>query len=194
VQLEPEQTLAIIAQLKEPYATLVLFLASVGRRIEEAAGLQPGDLDSDNILHIRRIIYDGHVEMLETEQVLPLDAPDHEALVKRLRALGEGHEWVFRSRAGTPINPGNALRRYLHPAAQAVGVRIGGFHDFRHTLVRKMRRGGVNPVVVSAVVGHKKVTMAAEVYDRANRSEIRDALGVMSKQLLPSVLPNQSVN
>jgi hypothetical protein len=78
-ELEPEQTLAIIAQLKEPYATLVLFLASVGRRIEEAAGLQPGDLDSDNILHIRRIIYDGHVEMLETEQVLPLDAPDHEA-------------------------------------------------------------------------------------------------------------------
>jgi integrase len=72
-ELEPEQTLAIIAQLKEPYATLVLFLASVGRRIEEAAGLQPGDLDSDNILHIRRIIYDGHVEMLETEQVLPLD-------------------------------------------------------------------------------------------------------------------------
>jgi hypothetical protein len=30
-----------------------------------------------------------------------------------------------------------------------------------------MRRGGVHPVVVSAVVGHKRVELAPEVYDRA---------------------------
>jgi integrase len=193
-ELEPEQTLAIIAQLKEPYATLVLFLASLGRRIEEAAGLQPGDLDSDNILHIRRVIYDGHAEELETEQVLPLDAPDHAELVQRLRALGVGHEWVFQSRAGTPINPGNARRRYLHPAAAAVGIRVGGWHDFRHTLVRKLRKAGVHPVVISGVVGHKSVELAAEVYDRADRNDIRQGLGVMVRTLLPKVLPNQSVN
>lgn len=70
-------------------------------------------------------------------------------------------------------------------------MRIGGFHDFRHTLVRSMRRGGVNPVVVSAVVGHKKVTLAPEVYNRANRSEVRDALGVVSKQLLPRMFPGE---
>jgi len=192
-ELEPEQTLAIIAQLEEPYATLVLFLSLCGRRIEEAIGVKPTDLDSDNILHIRRVVYDGRVEELETEQVLPLDAAEHAELVQRLRALGDGHEWVFRSRKGTPINPGNARRRYLHPAAAAVGVKVGGWHDFRHTLVRKMRRGGVNPVVISAVVGHKKVTLAAEVYDRANQSEIRDALGLVGRQLLPTVLPNSSV-
>ena len=84
----------------------------------------------------------------------------------------------------------NARRRYLHPAAQAVGVKIGGWHDFRHTLVRKMRRGGVHPVVVSAVVGHKSVELAPEVYDRATQSEIRDALGLVGKQLLPNVLPS----
>jgi integrase len=101
-----------------------------------------------------------------------------------------GHEWVFHSRKGTPIDPGNARRRHLHPAAQAVGVKIGGWHDFRHTLVRKMRRGGVHPVVVSAVVGHKSVELAPEVYDRADQNEIRAALGVVGKQLLPNVLPN----
>jgi integrase len=75
-------------------------------------------------------------------------------------------------------------------AAQAVGVKIGGWHDFRPTLVRKMRRGGVNPVVVSAVVGHKSVELALEVYDRATQSEIRDALGLVGKQWLPNVLPS----
>jgi integrase len=189
-ELKPEQTLAIIARLKEPYATLVLFLATLGRRIEEAVGLQPDDLDSDNILRIRRIIYDGDVEELETEQVLPLDATVHADLICRLRTLGEGQKWVFPSRAGTPISPGNARRRYLHPAAKAIGVKIGGWHDFRHTLVRTMRRGGVNPVVISGVVGHKSVELAAEVYDRASSADIGQALSLAGKQLLPKVLPN----
>jgi hypothetical protein len=59
--------------------------------------------------------------------------------------------------------------------------------------VRTMRRAGVNPVVISGVVGHKSVELAAEVYDRADRNDIRLALGVMSKQLLPTVLPSSSM-
>jgi len=189
-ELEASQTLGIIERLKEPYSTLVLFLGLCGRRIEEAIGIKPSDLDDNNALHIRRVIYKGRVEELEEEQVLPLDQPEHTELVRRLRLLGAGHEWVFRSRKGTPIDPGNARRRKLHPAAKAVGVRIGGFHDFRHTLVRTMRRGNVHPVVVSAVVGHKSVQLAPEVYDRADQNEIRAALGVVGKQLLPKVLPS----
>jgi integrase len=98
-------------------------------------------------------------------------------------ATGEGHEWVFHSRKGTPLNPGNARRRHLHPAAKALGIRVGGWHDFRHTLIRKMRRGGVHPVVVSAVVGHKRVELAPKVYDRATLDEKRKALGVGGREL-----------
>jgi integrase len=191
-ELEPSQTLAIIERLKEPYSTLVLFLGLLGRRIEEARGMQPSDLDDNNILHVRRVIYNGRVEELEGEQLLPLDQPEHAELVRRLRSIGAGHEWLFHSRKGTPIDPGNARRRYLKPAAQAVGIEIGGWHDFRHTLVRKMRRAGVHPVVISAIVGHKSVELAPEVYDRANMDEKRQALGLVGKQLLPDVLPSGS--
>ena len=195
IELTPEQTLSIISQLQEPYATLVLTIALLGLRIQAAIGIQPDDLDSDNVLRIHRVLYKGKAVLLtEKEQqksVFPLDALDanHADLIRRIRALGEGHEWVFRSRTGTPINPGNALRRYLHPATEAVGVRIGGFHDFRHTLYRTMRREGVKPRVISDVLGHEGVNVGATVYDRANRSDLRDALGVMSKQLVPSVVP-----
>jgi integrase len=116
---------------------------------------------------------------------LPLDGPEHVELVRRLRALGKNHEWIYHSRKNTPINPGNARRRYLHPAAEAIGIKLSGWHDFRHSLIRTMRRGGVHPVVVSAVVGHKRVELAPEVYNRATRDEIRAALGVVGKQLLP---------
>jgi len=44
--------------------------------------------------------------------------------------------------------------------------------------------------VVSAVVGHKKVHLAPEVYDRTDQNEIRAALGVVGKQLLSNVLPS----
>jgi hypothetical protein len=52
--------------------------------------------------------------------------------------------------------------------AAAIGVRIGGWHDFRHTPVRGLRRAGVNVVVISGVVGHKKVELAAKVYLKIN--------------------------
>ena len=93
-----------------------------GRRIEEAIGIKPTDLDDNNVLHIRRVICNGRVEeLLEGEQqVLPLDQAEHAELVRHLRELGKDREWVFHSRKGTPINPGNARRRHLHPAAKAV--------------------------------------------------------------------------
>lgn len=193
-ELKPEQTLSIVERLKEPYSTMVLFVASLGRRIEEATGLQPDDLDENNVLHIRRVVYEGQVEVLEKEQLLPLDSVVHADLIRRIRELGVGKKWVFQSRAGTPINSGNVRRRFLHPAAAAVGVKIGGWHDFRHTLTRMMRRAGVNAVVASGTLGHKSVELAAEVYDRASSTDIGQALHVVGKQLLPTVLPNQSEN
>jgi hypothetical protein len=54
-------------------------------------------------------------------------------LLKRMRLLG-GQEWVFRSRENTPINPNNALKRYIGPVTKALGIPLGGWHDFRHTL------------------------------------------------------------
>ena len=161
-ELKPEQTLAIVERLKEPYSTMVLFVASLGPRIEEATGLQPGDLDENNVLHIRRVVYGGEVEVLEKEQLVPPDSVMHADLIQRIRALGSGRNWVFQPRAGTPINSGNVRRRFLHPAAAAVGVKIGGWHDFRHTLTRMMRRASVNAVVARGTLGHKKVELAAD--------------------------------
>ena len=55
-----------------------------------------------------------------------------------------------------------------------------------------MRRGGENPVVISGVVGHKSVELAAEVYDRASAADIGQALSDVGK-LLQNVLQNPTV-
>ena len=180
VILQWKQIAAIMDKLDEPYRTLVLFLALVPKRIEEAIALRPSDLDENNILHIRRAIYERKpmdFEPSECERI-PLDSPAHAALVKRLRQLGEGHEWMFRSRKGTPVDPHNGLLRQLHPAAGAIGLKLGGWHDFRHTFNTVMRRAGVQTKVRSAVLGHNKRTgvLADDVYDHASEAEVRQAL------------------
>ena len=193
-ELTPEQILSFVARLPEPLSSLVLLLAIVGLRGEAAVGLQPADLDEENVLHVRRVIYDGKVETLEKEEQFPLDVVVHADLLHRMRAVGHGQKWTFHSRSGSPLNLGNARRRHLHPTAAAIGVSVGGWHDFRHTLVRWMRRAGVNPVVISGVVGHKRVELAPEVYDRASAADIGRALGLVGRQLLPTMLPTDPVN
>ena len=46
VELTPDQTLAFVERMKEPYSTLALCLGSIGLRGEAAIGLQPEDLDT----------------------------------------------------------------------------------------------------------------------------------------------------
>jgi hypothetical protein len=84
----------------------------------------------------------------------------------------------FCSKAGTPIDPENARRRKLHPAAKLVGLRLGGWHDFRLSFGTAMRRASVQRKVRSAVLGHQNGTgvLADDVYDRASEAEIRQAL------------------
>jgi len=109
---------------------------------------------------------------------LPVDP----ALVSRMRSLGEG-EWIFCSREGTPVNPGNALKRYVRPAATELRVHLGGWHDFRHTLTTTMRRG-VHPKVISGILGHAKVALAMNVYDHADVEDFRHPLAVVAEELL----------
>jgi len=122
-----EQVTAIAEKLKEPYATLVLFLAASGLRIGETLAIKPSDF-TGNVLYISRRIYEGDVDNVKSkrsERKLPIDP----VLMSRIEKLGKG-EWVFRSRKGTPANPGNALKRYVRPAAKQLGILLGWLARF----------------------------------------------------------------
>ena len=90
--------------------------------------------------------------------------------------LGKG-EWVFRSRKSTSLNPGNALKRHVRPAAKELGISLGGWHDFRHTFSTKLRRSGVHPKVVM------------DVYDRMDIEDFVQPLSLVVNELCPSCSP-----
>jgi integrase len=179
--LKPEQTRALAEKLKEPYATLVLFLAVTGLRISEALGIKWFDFEG-NVLHVSRRIYEGEAGDTKTSgSARSLPIPD--ALLARMRKLGDG-QWVFRSRVGKTLNPGNALKRYIHPASRDLGFRLGGWHDFRHTMATQSMMGGAPTKVVSDILGHSDVQTTMKVYQHTSTESFRGPLERMSNQLL----------
>jgi integrase len=182
--LTAEEINALAATLHEPYSTLVLFLAGTGLRVGEAIAIKWSDFEGD-VLHVCRRIYEGKLDTTKTqggERSLPIPR----ALLSQMKALGCG-EWVFRSREGTPINPGNALKRYVRPAAKKLGIALGGWHDFRHTLNTTLRKHGWSARVRADILGHASLHMTEEVYDHADREDFRVALAEIEGQLLRDV-------
>jgi hypothetical protein len=62
---------------------------------------------------------------------MPIPIPP--ALVERLKALGETGEWIFHARGGVPLNPGDALKRYIRPVANELKIDLGGWHARRRS-------------------------------------------------------------
>lgn len=181
--LSEDQVTKIMSKLKEPYATLVLLLATSGLRISEAIGLKRSDIEG-NTITVRRRVYFGDVDAPKSpksRRILPL----HSEVIERLKGLDQGpDEWLFQARNGSALNPSNVLRRYVHPAARACGFDISGWHDFRHTATTNMRKRGVPSKVVSDILGHERVNLAMDVYDRTDASDFEQALGAIATGLV----------
>ena len=179
------QVALLVANVPEPISTLTLFLAVTGVRVGEAVGIKWSDFDGD-VLHIQRRIYErreGTPKTQSSDRFIPIPA----TLLERLRALGTG-EWVFRTSVGTPLDPKNAMNRYLRPAARTLGISLGGWHSFSTQLLRKC------PVkVVSEILGHGDIETTLAIYQHPNAEDRREPLNEMALQLLPDVTKSASV-
>ena len=181
--LTTQQVAALASRLEEPYSTLVIFLAATGTRIGEAVGIKWSDFDG-NTLRIQRRIYErkeGTTKTKGSNRSIPIPA----ALLERMKLLGEG-EWVFRSQAGTPVDPKNAANRYLRPAAKGLGIKLGGWHDFRHTLSTQMLKRYPTKVV-SELLGHSSIQTTLSVYQHVETEDFRAPLNEMTTELLCDV-------
>jgi integrase len=181
--LKTEQVIAIANQLKEPYSTLVLFLAVTGLRIGEVVGIKWSDVDGD-ILTVSRTIYEGKAQSPKTQKSfrsLPIPA----ILLERMRKIG-GSEYIFRSRTGTPLNPGNALKRHIRPVAEKLGIVLDGWHAFRRTVATTLLRRGQSAKLVSDILGNS-VEILLKAYDLPEAENYRFPLAQIAWDLLPNV-------
>src|SRR5581483_7938093 len=189
IVLAPEQVSKMVGYLPEPYASLVLVLYTTGVRIGEACAIRHEDLDGC-VLHIRRRLYEGEVDTVKTEssnRKLPIP----ETLATRLKSLSK-EGWVFQVSNGSPVNPGNALRRFVLAAARKAEVIKEddklNWHSFRHSFTVQQRRQGTHPKVLSDLLGHgSTVNLAMDVYDHTSTED----MAVPLDQLLRNVMKSE---
>jgi len=193
--LKPQQLTALASKLDEPYATLVLLLAATGLRISEAVGIQKSDFEG-NVLKLRRRFYQsdggGDFGDLKTKKSVR-DLPLPTWLAERVKGLAEGDGFCFRSRSGTPMNQKNVLRRYIHPACAECGFRIGGWHDFRHTLTTWALKQ-YPAKVVSELLGHASIKTTLDVYGHVFQEDFAEPLEDMAGKLLHDVAQNKGIH
>lgn len=181
--LTAEQVGSLAADVPEPISTLIIFLAITGVRIGEAVGIKWSDFEGD-VLHIQRRIYQrkvGEPKTRSANRYIPIPA----ALLTRLQTLGTG-DWVFRTTAGSPLDPKNAMNRYVRPAATKLGIVLGGWHSFRHAFSTQLLKK--YPVkVVSEILGHSDIETTLSIYQHPGVEDRRAPLDEMALQMLPDV-------
>ena len=126
------ETMAILAQLKEPVKTMVWLDATTGLRVSELLALRWQDIDFDTgVLHVRRAIVSGVVGETKTNASssrMPLATSVLDSLQawRRETPYAASADWVFaspRMRGKKPFRANTLVANHLRVAAAAAGDR-----------------------------------------------------------------------
>jgi integrase len=74
------------------------------------------------------------------------------------------HDLVFADAAGGPLSGIQVTRAAFYPLLKRAGLPRVRFHDLRHTAATLLLGRGVNPKVVSEMLGHASVGITLDIY------------------------------
>ncbi len=141
------------------YAIIELLLQT-GIRIGELAGLRLSDIEED-YLKIRP--FEKHAERL-----VPLNRSVKEAIGKYLAVRPKvASDYIFVTKSGKPFlvrNIRTAIERYFRLA----GIEDAKVNDLRHTFVVHHLKHGVSLVLLSKILGHKRISTTERYLEFVN--------------------------
>ena len=99
-------------------------------------------------------------------------------------------DWLFPSRAGTPLHDRNLMRRHLWPACTLLGIPRFGWHSLRCTFSTYNGNAGVAVPVLQSRLGHAspETTM---IYTHSLEHVAQQAVGDLAPLLFPNVPSEQ---
>lgn len=194
----PEEATRLLdaAQGDQLEALYVLMLTSACR-LGELLGLRWPALDLDRSeMQITSAMKDvagqrvlGRPKTSHSRRTIPLTARAVQALrqqhvhqtVERLKHGGDWnpHKLVFCTANGTAFSQTNFRREYYRPLLEKAGLPYIRPHDLRHTAATLLLREGVQPHVVSEMLGHASVAFTLQTYGHVQaemRKPARDAM------------------
>ncbi|HEY7126133.1 MAG TPA: site-specific integrase, partial [Ktedonobacterales bacterium] len=79
-------------------------------------------------------------------------------------ACWQDSKLIFANQLGGPMDGTNLLKYWFYPLTKQAGLPRIRFHDLRHTAATLLLRQGVNPKIVSEMLGHAKVQITLDTY------------------------------
>jgi len=195
--LTPEEFNALLAELSEPYKTMVITIACLGLRVSELVALRWADVDFQKLtVTIHRGFVRGEVNLTKTEAsegALPLDPDLAELLLKhKTRQNRSGlDDYVFGNAEGQPRWPESMLAKRVKPAAIRAKIGNVGWHTFRHTYSTLLHALGTTPAVQKELLRHANIRTTLNVYTQAVSAEKRSAASRVARLLYPTCTRQQ---
>jgi integrase len=159
---------------------IIRVLGDCGLRAAELCALAPDDIrrrDRQAFLHVRG--------KGERDREVPLPP----ALLRRLeRYLRDGRPEdtraanlfvsLRRGRSGDyePLTPSGLLQLVRGAANRARITKKVDTHLLRHSMITNALRAGMNPLLLSRIVGHSSLRMIEQVYSHLNTSDAYEAM------------------
>jgi integrase len=84
-------------------------------------------------------------------------------------------DFVFASTIGTPLDPGNFVRREFKTALDRAKLPSFRFHDLRHYAVSSLIAEGADIRLLQAIAGHAKASITLDTYSHLMTARIREA-------------------
>ena len=199
----PRQTRSEIAPLSREQARILLEAArgdrleafwvlavTTGMRNGEMLALHWQDVDLDaGTVRVKRTVWAGKVSAPKTRagnRTIRLSKLAVAALKEHrlTTAKRQTSEWVFPSRAGTPLSVHNVYRRMWKPLLLRAGLPpTTRMHDLRHTCATLLLSRGVPVKVVSEMLGHASVSITLDTYSHVLPDMQESAARVMDEAL-----------
>ncbi len=188
--LTAEEFEALLAELQDPYRTMVLIAGCLGLRISEILGLQWGDVDWQNLaILIQRSVVEGQVYETKTEascKPMPIDPKIAEALVaiRRTSTYTNPNDFIFAGSSGKPRWNGVMLTDHIKPASLRAGIGKVGWHTFRHTFSSLLHQTGTKLAVQKELLRHADIQTTMNIYTQAVSADKREAVQRVVRVLL----------
>jgi integrase len=183
----------LLAQVDEPYRTMVGLIAATGLRIGELLALRWRALNLEvGTLAVRESVFEGKFQRPKTQKAMrtiPLGPNAVAALsAHKLRMTRSAPEdLVFGNRTGAPLRESKVLRNALQPAAEAAGLGRVTWHQFRHIHSSLLNDLKVPVKIAQEQLGHASISTTLNIYTHVVDASHRKAIEAVERELFPSV-------
>jgi integrase len=201
--LDRDQVRRLLEAAREDrLGALYILAVSTGMRQGELLGLRWSDVDLDRgVVQVQATLQWGKQgsytlaapKTRQSRRQITLTTVAHEALrAHRVRqaeerlatgiARGED-DLIFTSRGGTALDGRNLARTDFARLLKRAELPAIRFHDLRHTAATLLLGQGVNPKIVSEMLGHSKIGITLDIYSHVLPAMQQQAAAAMDVAL-----------